>query len=154
MNTRKTHQLHAPKFNSSFMRIYVKQFNDLAEEVELVINMPTYSDCWIGNQFFCWTLTADYKQQNIDICMQGASAGYFQQEVHDYQMISIGFNAPNVSSTSQKPKTEIQLKNKVKSMLITFFDIDVIMYKQNKSIMSRATSQFYLSHCDVLWWLH
>jgi hypothetical protein len=97
-----------------------------------------YSDCLIGHaschrQICAWILSADQKQQHVNVC----------EELRQTKQQSSRWKSPN----SPRSKKARQVKSKVNSMLIIFFDIKGIVHKEFVLAGHMVNSAYYC----VLW---
>src|SRR5215468_520408 len=142
---------------------------DIAEEVEVGYGtcqrVLTEQLCMhrVAAKFVPRILTADQKQQRVNVC-----TGLRQLASNDETFLSrvitgdeswvYGYDPETKrqssqwkSPTSPRPKKARQVKSNLKSMIITFFDINGIVHKEFVPTGQTVNSGFY---CEVLRRLH
>ena len=103
-------------------------------------------------------LTADQKQQHVNICTELRQLASDDETlsrvitddeswVYGYDLETKQQSSQWKSHTSPRPKKARQVKNNVKSMIITFFDVKRIVLKEFVPTGRTVNSGFY---CDVL----
>ena len=112
----------------------------------------------VAAKFVPRILTADRKQQRV-VCteLRQLASDYEtflsrvitgdESWVYSYEPETKQQSSQGKSPTSPRPKKARQVKNNVKSMIITFFDVKVIVHKEFVPTGQNVNSGFY---CDVL----
>jgi histone-lysine N-methyltransferase SETMAR len=117
----------------------------------------------VAAKFVPRILTADQKQQHIDVCTElrqlASNNEIFlftvitgdESWVYSYDPEKKQQSSQWKNPTSPRPKKTRQVKNNVKSMIITFFDSKGIVHKEFVLTNLTVNSGFY---CVVLWQMH